>query len=137
VVFPGHHTGHTGGRDLSLLALVQTRKVKPADCTRFGRKLGTDVFSGTLSPRHPHDESWPGPVASLAAPRVACFFANAHAFSSRMRAGGEPKHQPTVVVLRCVRDRNIGVMYAHEAKQRLEEEGNQPLVGGLNPTVLI
>lgn len=133
VVFLGTLKGILVAVILSLLALVQQEVNPPVYA--IGRKLGTDVFR-PLSPRHPHDESWPGLLLLRAEGRL--FFANAHGVLSRMRAEVN-QHQPRVVVLdgSAVIDIEYSALKTlTEAEQRLEKEGISLWLAGLNPTVL-
>jgi len=101
----------------------------------IGRKLGTDVFR-PLSPRHPHDETWPGLLLLRAEGRL--FFANAHGVLTRMRAEVD-RYQPKVVVLdgSAVIDIEYSALKTlMEAERRLEGQGISLWLAGLNPTVL-
>jgi len=118
----GHPQGHPGAVD-PVTAGAGANRGEPAACTRSDASSAPpDVFR-PLSPRHPHDESWPGLL--LLARGSPVFFAYAHGVLSRMRREGN-QHQAHGVVLemQCRRSTSSTPPSKRSPKgeQRLEKE---------------
>lgn len=118
---------------LSLISLAS--QVANPKVHVVGRKKGTDVLR-PVSPQHPDDETFPGLL--ILRPEGRLFFVNAQNVAEQIR-GAIATYRPEVVVFDLSRVFDIeysAFQVLEEGRERLERQGGQLWLAGLNPDVL-
>lgn len=118
---------------LSLVSLA--RQVASPAVHVVGRKRGTDILR-PLSPEHPDDETFPGLL--ILRPEGRLFFVNIQHVAEQIRSA-IATYAPEIVVLDLSRVFDIeysAFQLLQEGRDRLDRQGAQLWLAGLNPTVL-